>query len=127
MVVVPEEAKEYFNNPQAAKVIATVDEQGNPHVAPVGSLQCVAEDTFAFAVVGVKKTRENLERTKRAALLAFTAPPNLGGYKIDGTFVGFETEGELFDTFAKALKEMIGVDISYIGIIKAEHAEPVSL
>lgn len=127
MVVVPEEAKEYFSNPQAARVIATVDEEGNPHVAPVGSLHCVAEDMFAFAGIRVKKTRENLERTKRAALLAFTLFPKPGGYKVDGTFVRFETEGELFDTFAKTIKEMLGLDISYVAIIKAEHVEPLSL
>lgn len=126
MVNIPEEVKDYFNNPQAAKVIATVDEQGNPHVAPVGSLQWVSEDTFAFAVVSMKTTKENLEKTKKAALLAFTAQP-FGGYKVYGSFVGFQTEGALFDTFAKAIKEMLNVDISHVGIIRAEGAEPISL
>jgi len=127
MVEISQEAQESFNNPEAVRVVATVDEQGNPHAVPVGSLQFIGNDTFAFAVVALKKTKENLEKTKKAALLSFTMFPKPGGYKVDGTFVRFETEGKLFDTFASVVKEKLGVHITHVGIIKAESFEPISL
>jgi hypothetical protein len=42
------------------------------------------------------------------------------GYQIKGTFQGFETSGEIYDSYAKRVKEQINMDIPAVGIIKVD-------
>ncbi|RLG22194.1 hypothetical protein DRN72_02640 [Methanosarcinales archaeon] len=121
-----EDVRKVFDDPKASKAIATIDEDGWPHVAPVGSLRMVDENTFAFAVVAMKKTKENLLRDGKASLLAFTSLPEIGGYKVKATFVRFENSGKLFDAFSQALREL-GFDVREIGILNVDNIEEIRL
>jgi uncharacterized protein len=41
-------------------------------------------------------------------------------YRIKGTFLGFQTSGELFDRFAKEVKKKIDLDIKAVGTIRVD-------
>ncbi len=117
------EVRELFNDPQASKVIATVDTQGTLNVVPKGSLTTIDEETIAFAELAESKTGANLGATKKAAIAAFKMP---AGYQMKGTFQGFQTSGPLFDQFAKMMKKRIKVDIKRVGTIKVEEVYSVA-
>ena len=72
MAKMPKEAVELFNDPQASKVIATVDANGTPNVTPKGSLLAIDAETIAFAETrDSSKTKANLEVTKKGAAVVF--------------------------------------------------------
>ena len=123
MAKIPKEVMDIFKDQQALKVLATVDAQGTPNVAPKGSLMAIDEETIAFADIAGGKTRANIEATKKAAATAFKMPPV--GYQVKGTFQEFQTSGHLFDQFAKMLKSL-GLDIKAVGTIKVEEVYSVS-
>jgi hypothetical protein len=125
MVKMPKEVMDMFNNPAASKVLGTIDEAGTLNVAPIGSLSTINEETIAFAEVFEGKTKRNIERTKKAAAVAWTSPP-LAGYQIKGAFVGWQTSGPLFDTVDKRMKE-IGLGIKRVGTITVEAVYSVGL
>ena len=122
MAKMPKGVMDLFKDPQASKVLATVDANGTPNVAPKGSLTAVDEETIAFAEMAESKTGANLEATKKAAITAFKMP---AGYQTKGTFQGFQTSGPLFDQFAKMMKER-KIDIKRVGTIKVEEVYSVS-
>lgn len=124
MVKMSKEVMDMFNDTEASKVLATVDEKGVLNVAPIGTLSAIDEETIAFADVFGGKTKENLEKTKKAAATAFKM--SLEGYQIKGTFAGFQTSGALFDKMKKAVKEMLGMDIKRVGTIKVEEIYSVA-
>lgn len=118
MMKMSKEVMDIFNNPEASKVLATVDENGNINVAPHGSLLAFDEETITFAKSSKGKTWHNLETTKKAAATAFLLKPEPAGYQIKGTFQGFQTTGSLFDLYkGKAPK---GIQILAVGTIKVE-------
>jgi hypothetical protein len=39
---------------------------------------------------------------------------------VKGTFQGFQTSGPLFENFAKAVEEMLNLDIKAVGVIKVD-------
>jgi hypothetical protein len=117
MAKLPEEAMDLFNDPQAIKVIATVDASGQPNVAPKGSLMAVDSETIAYSEIYGVKTKANLESTKKAAVLAFKGRT---AYQVKGDFQGFQTSGALFERVAKQLKERLNLDIKNIGIVKIQ-------
>lgn len=112
------EVMDIFNNPEASKVLATVDENGNVNVAPHGSLLAFDEETITFAKSSKGKTWHNLEATKKAAAAAFLLKPKPIGYQIKGAFKGFQTAGLLFDQYKdKAPK---GIEVLAVGTIRVE-------
>ncbi len=117
MAKMPKEVMDLFNDPQASKVLATVNAEGTPNVTPKGSLTSIDEETIAFAELGESKTGANLEATKKGAVVVFKLP---AAYQLKGTFQGFQTSGPLFDQFDKAMKERIKVGIKRVGTIKVE-------
>jgi hypothetical protein len=50
----------------------------------------------------------------------------VAGYQIKGTFLGFQTSGELFDRFAKEVKEKIKLDIRAVGTIRVDEVYAVA-
>lgn len=122
MAKMPQEAVDLFKDPQASKVLATVDANGAPNVAPKGSLTALDAETIAFADIAGGKTRANLEATKKAAAAVFKMPV---GYQVKGTLQGFQTSGPVFDNFAKMLKSM-GMDVQAVGIMKVEEVYSLS-
>ena len=121
----PKEVMDMFNDPAASKALGTMDEAGALNVAPIGTLSAINEETIAFAEVFEGKTKRNMERTKKAAAVAWTSPPP-AGYQIKGAFVGWQTSGPLFDALDRKMKEM-GMGIKRVGTINVEEVYSVGL
>lgn len=124
MAKLPQEVKDILQDQTVPKVVATVDSDGNPNVTPKTSLMNIDDETLAFADLYGRRTRtfKNLETTKKVSVLAFKVPvaPPFTAYQIKGTFAGYHDAGPLFDQFAKALKEALGVDIAGVGMVKVD-------
>lgn len=123
MVKMNKECIDILNDPSALKVLATVDAEGRPNAVPKGSLTAIDEETIAFADIFGEKTTKNLETTKKVAIAVFK-PSSATGYQVKGTFQEFNRSGPLFDKFAKQMKEKLGMDVNYVGIIKVEEVFP---
>jgi predicted pyridoxine 5'-phosphate oxidase superfamily flavin-nucleotide-binding protein len=125
MVKMPKEVMDMFNDSAASKALGTIDDTGALNVAPIGTLSALNEETIAFAEVFEGKTKRNLERTKKAAAVAWTSPPPTG-YQIKGTLVGWQTSGPLFDTMDEKMKAM-GMGIKRVGTIQVEEVYSVGM
>lgn len=126
MAKMSKEVMDVFNDPSSAKVLAT---SGSTvleiNAVPKGSLRAVSEDVIAFADIFGDKTNKNLQLNKKVSALAFKMIP-VTGYQIKGTFLGFQTSGELFDRFAKEVKEKIKLDIRAVGTIRVDEVYAVA-
>lgn len=120
MATLPEEAVQLFNDPGASKAIATVDAAGELNLGPKSSLAAVDPQTLAFADIFGSQTRGNLEATKKASVIAFKNAPPFPGWRVKGTFQGFQTEGPAFDSFARQMKKALNLDIRAVGIIRVD-------
>ncbi|MEE9201738.1 MAG: pyridoxamine 5'-phosphate oxidase family protein [Dehalococcoidia bacterium] len=120
MPTLPEEAVQLFNDPSASKAIATVDAAGELNLGPKSSLAAVDPQTPAFADIFGSQTRENLEATGKAAVIAFKNAPPFPGWRVRGTFQGFQTSGPAFDGFARQMKKALNLDIRAVGIIRVD-------
>ncbi len=126
MAKMPKEVMNVFNDPASAKVLATAGSTVlEMNVVPKGSLRAVSEDVIAFADIFGDKTNKNLQLNKKVSALAFKMDP-VTGYQIKGTFLGFQTSGELFDRFAKEMKEKIRLDIRAVGTIRVDEVYAVA-
>jgi len=119
MVKMPKEVMDLFNDPGSVKVLATAGSLLEINVVPKGSLRAMDEETLAFADIFGEKTNRNLEANPRVSALVFRMKP-VEGYQVKGRFEGFKTSGELFDFFAKEIKERLRMEIRGVGIIKVE-------
>ena len=121
------EVMEVFNDPGSAKVLATAGSTAlEVNAVPKGSLRTVSEEVIAFADIFGDKTNKNLQLNKKVSALAFRMNPVVG-YQVKGTFLGFQTSGELFDKFAKEVKERIKLDIKAVGTIRVDEVYAVAL
>ena len=126
MATLPQEAMNLFNDPAASKAIATVDTAGEINLGPKGSLAAVDAQTLAFADIFGSKTRQNLEATRRAVVIAFKNAPPFPGWRVKGTFLGFQTSGPLFDNFAQQMKKALNLDIRAVGVIRVDEVNNLS-
>jgi hypothetical protein len=126
MAKMTKEVMEVFNDPESAKVLATAGATAlEVNAVPKGSLRAVSEEVIAFADIFGDKTNKNLQLNKKVSALAFKTNP-VSGYQIKGTFIGFQTSGELFDRFAKGVKEKIKLDIRAVGTIRVDEIYAVA-
>src|SRR5512135_2860159 len=126
MAKMTKEVMEVFNDPSSAKVLATAGSTVlEVNAVPKGSLRAVSEEVIAFADIFGDKTNKNLQLNKKVSALAFKMSP-VTGYQIKGTFLGFQTSGELFDRFAKEVKERIKLDIKAVGTIRVDEIYSVA-
>lgn len=113
-----------FQNPSVPKMVATISKKGELNVTPKTSMTAVDDETLAFADLYGRTTRtfKNLEETKKVAIVAINLPiaPPFTAYQIKGSFQKYHTSGPLFDNFAKAIKEAMGVNITGVGTVKVE-------
>ncbi len=65
-----ENVKALFQDPKAAKIIATISAEGELHAIVAGTVIVFNDDTLAFAEVMMKKTSKNLLDTGKIAILA---------------------------------------------------------
>jgi predicted pyridoxine 5'-phosphate oxidase superfamily flavin-nucleotide-binding protein len=120
---IPKEVVDILNAEDSIKILASVDENGTPNAVPVGSIHPISDDTLAFAEEFIVHTKHNLETTKKASVTVLKLPAT--AYQLKGTFVGFQTSGQLFDNFAARAqaKRMAGYNLpptKSVGIIKVE-------
>ena len=126
MAKMSREVMDVFNDPGSAKVLATAGSTAlEVNAAPKGSLRAVSEDVIAFADIFGDKTNKNLQLNKRVSAVAFKLSP-VAGYQVKGTFLGFQTSGELFDRFAREIKEKINLDIRAVGTIRVDEIYAVA-
>ena len=126
MARMSKEVMEIFNDPASAKVLATAGATAlEVNAVPKGSLRAVNEDTIAFADIFGDKTNKNLQLNKKVSALAFKTNP-VAGCQVKGTFLGFQTSGDLFDRFAKEVKEKIKLDIRAVGTIRVDEVYAVA-
>ncbi|MBT4513264.1 MAG: pyridoxamine 5'-phosphate oxidase family protein [Chloroflexi bacterium] len=122
MAKMTKEAMDLFRDSQTSKILATIDSNGMPSMAPKGSLVAIDNETLAFAEVAGGKTRTNLEVTNKVAAAAFKTA---AGCQIKGTFQGFQSGGPLFDEYAQLIKQT-GTsarwmsNVQEVGIIKVQ-------
>jgi len=88
--------KPLFNEPGSVKVLATAGSILEINVMPKGSLRAMDDETLRFRMKPVE------------------------GYQVKGKFEGFKTSGELFDFFAKEIRERLRMEIRGVGVIKVE-------
>jgi len=125
MARMSKEVMDLFNDPGSAKVLATAGSLLEINVVPKGSLRAIDEETLAFADIFGEKTNRNLETNPRVSALVFRMKP-VEGYQVKGRFEGFKTSGELFDFFAKEIRERLRMEIRGVGIIKVEEVYGVA-
>ncbi len=125
MAKMSKEVMDVFNDPKSVKVLATAGTILEIDAVPKGSLRALDEELIAFADIFGGKTNQNLEVNKKVAALAIRMDP-VAGYQIKGTFQGFQTSGELFDRFAKEIKERIKMNIKAVGTIKVDEVYAVA-
>jgi len=126
MAKMSKEVMEVFNDPSSAKVLATAGSTAlEVNAVPKGSLRAVSEEVIAFADIFGDKTNKNLQLNKKVSALAFKTSP-VAGYQVKGTFLGYQTSGELFEGFAKMVKEKIKLDIRAVGTIRVDEVYAVA-
>jgi hypothetical protein len=126
MAKMSKEVIDVFNDPGSAKVLATAGSTAlEVNAVPKGSLRAVTEEVIAFADIFGDKTNKNLQLNKKVSALAFKTNP-VAGYQVKGTFLGFQTSGDLFERFAKMVKETVGVDIKAVGTIRVDEVYAVA-
>jgi len=119
------EVMDIFNDPNSFKVLATTGSVSEINVVPKGSLRSINESLIAFADIFGDKTNRNLATNKKVAVLAVRMEP-LAGYQVKGTFKGFQNSGELFDKFAREVKDRIKLDIKAVGTIVVDEVYDVA-
>jgi len=120
MAKIPTNVMDLIKDPEAPKVMATVDKEGIPNVTLKGSLMAISDDTLAFADLCGSKSRtfNNLKESNLGSILVFKVPfaPPFPAYQIKCSLIEYLTSGPMFEQFAKSIKEAIGVDIK--GVFK---------
>jgi hypothetical protein len=116
----PKEIMEPFNNPRAVKFLATVDEDGKPNNAMIGSMMAVDEETLAFADMMMKKTRVNLESTGKVAATVWK--PAMASFQVKGKFAGWVTAGPIIDMYNQPdpIRLSVTSNVDKVGLIKVE-------
>jgi predicted pyridoxine 5'-phosphate oxidase superfamily flavin-nucleotide-binding protein len=120
IVYIPKEICEKFSNPNAVKILGTVDAEGNPNVAIVSSLFIIDRETIGFADMQLVKTKKNLDATKKAAVLVWVPPGSC--YQLKGAFEGFQRSGPIYDAVSNSatLRFLTTTNPRGIGAIKVE-------
>jgi len=98
---------EAVNNPKAAKVLATVKENGSPHIISVGSIIAPNQQTVAFGAILMKETSKNLEAMKKKGQEAVVLVTlEMKSYQIRGKVKDKVNSGPLFDKMNENLKKI---------------------
>jgi hypothetical protein len=121
MAKMPPIVMELLNaNPVLPKVLTTCDADGNLNTVPKETLYAIDDETIIFADIWGYKTNNNLKTTGKAVVTVFQTQMLPIGYQIKGTFQGFQSSGEMFDVYARRIKEQLNIDIPAVGIIRAD-------
>jgi len=100
MAKMPRQVMERFSDPRAEKFLSTVDINGVPNVAYIGSLVAADEETLIYAEsMGVKTKRNLREGAKVAALVVLK--DEIIAYQVKGVFKGFQTSGFYYEQLSR--------------------------
>jgi len=107
MVKMPDEVFQAVNNPKATKVLATVREDGTPHVIQVGSIIAPSPEMVAFGAILMKETGKNLETAKKKSKkVTVLVTADMKSYQVNGHVKEYLTSGPLFDKMNEHLKTL---------------------
>jgi predicted pyridoxine 5'-phosphate oxidase superfamily flavin-nucleotide-binding protein len=122
MVDVPSDLFELLTSrdPGILKAIVTVNAEGIPNIAPMGSITALDFDVIAFGDVSLLHTRENLEgNNQRVVIFVYKAPTT--AYQIKGTFLNFQDSGAIYEQFVDVLAEMgAKASLRAVGLVKVD-------
>ncbi|OUJ18785.1 Pyridoxine 5'-phosphate oxidase family protein containing flavin binding domain [Methanonatronarchaeum thermophilum] len=103
------------NNPAE---IATIDEDGNPHIAPKGSLITIDKETIAYAEMYPNgQTAKNIKNNGKTAI-SIVDYPNQKSYMIKGK-TELKNKGKIYEQIVETIKQL-PIDLptpQYAGII----------
>ncbi len=112
MVDIPNEIIEIVNKPGRVGVICTVDQNGKPNAAYLGSPRFRNDNTFSLGIMG-GRTLENLKVNPQAVFfcieespVAFTTP----GCRIYLEVREISTDGPLLDQIKAEIEKHVGPD-----------------
>ncbi|MCP4599155.1 MAG: hypothetical protein GY847_01230 [Proteobacteria bacterium] len=112
---------EYFNS-TLAKVLATVDEKGQPNVCPCGTANMPDENVIHIGNVCIDQSLENIRKTKKATLMASKPvgpeywvqyektgeKPYPAGYRCYCTLIDETNDQEILKPIYERLKDRVG-------------------
>ena len=103
MAEMPAEVVAALSNPDALKVVATVNSAGVPNAAIVATVFPLDPKTVIFADLRLGKTRENLEQTRKFTVAVLT--PDRTAYQVKASFGHFEERGDVTNIIAERVFE----------------------
>jgi hypothetical protein len=114
----PTDVIRLFANPAAAKVITTVDGEGNVHAAPFGSLGATPDGSMLFfSQIGAEETPKLLASMKQAGKLASVVIQFTDTQK--GTREGYSIACKVGETFTSGpMYDRVSDRIMKIGLSK---------
>jgi hypothetical protein len=123
----PEKAKEAFSIFEAAKFLATKDENNVPNIAMIATLRPWGDDELIFGTFLMWQTEKNLRNGSPVTASVMTS--KFDSYQVKGEFLGFETQGEKFDTLSNLdlfRYSAIGL-LRSVGTIAVKEVKPLNL
>ena len=123
----PEKVKEAFNVFEAAKFLATKDENNVPNIAMIATTQTWDDEHLIFGSFLMWQTEKNLEAGSPVTATVMTL--KFDSYQVKGEFLGFEDKGEKYDTLSKLdlfRYSAIGF-LRAAGTIKVKEVKPLDL
>ncbi len=94
MAILPQIIRDGWENREGPAVLATVSKEGVPNVIYVGNLTILGEDRFVIADNYFNKTRQNIHKGSKGALLFLDKKER--SYQVKGSFE-YHTTGEIFE------------------------------
>lgn len=125
-MILSEKQVSMLHNLTTVKFLATADEKGLVNVAPILTTDYYRDDLLVFGEFIMWKTRQNLLKNNRVAVLV--VDEKLEYFTLEGTFTGFETKGEAFDHVngSPLLKYNAYTGVRSAGLIRVDSVSPNS-
>lgn len=109
MVEMSDEVIKTFENIDCDKAkaltwVATVTEEGEPHIVPVCFVKSIGKDRLLIGISFISKTASNIKEGSRVAIGNAVYP---NGYMVKGSG-NILTEGSYFDDFKERIEKRFG-------------------
>jgi hypothetical protein len=108
-----EKARDLINRHLVTTLLSTADERGNADAALFNSASMPDPNTVVGAQIGLKRSYENLKKTRRGVISVIVPHPEdplkTDGVRVYVELVADETEGEGFDELQRSLDRSLGV------------------
>ena len=113
--------KEALSGEITPKFLATLDRSGRPNCVPIITITPYDDETLVFGEFMMNKSRRNLLDCDKVAVATITS--SLEAWGLEGTFLGFETNGRRFDFVNQLppLRYNAYTGIRAAGAIRVEH------